>query len=192
MREALLKKSLLVVNDVNSLSPNSATCLTRYLMENDALISKCGSYRYWLTRRCGNLFADKGLALFVMLNPSTADAQNNDPTIRRCINFADIWGFKNMAVANLYAYRATKPKDLWKAEDPIGPRNDYWLKSLTRHCSQIICAWGVNAQSQRIVDFKALMASSESRMWCLGTTKNGSPRHPLYVKANTPLIEWEG
>lgn len=159
-------------------------------MTNNALITDCGKYRYWLTRDCSSMFPERGNALFVMLNPSTADANTNDATLTRCINFAESWGCASLTVANLYAYRATKPKDLWKAEDPIGPENNIWLSTLATDYMDIVCAWGANAEQARVNEFLELMKDCDCRLWCLGTTKDGSPRHPLYVKASQPLIKW--
>lgn len=159
-------------------------------MKGDALISGCGNYRYWLSRTFKNTIGLKGPALFVMLNPSTADASLDDPTIRRCLGFAKSWGCLGLTVANLYAYRATKPSRLWEIDDPEGPQNDEWILRLMRDHTHIVGAWGVNAKPERVERFKKLADDANVRIWCLGTTKNGSPRHPLYIRADQPLIKW--
>ena len=89
-----------------------------------AVLSPCGAYRYLLTRRFG---PGKKLATFVMLNPSTADAERDDATIRKCVGFARSWGCAGLQVVNLFAFRATDPTDLRMADDPVGPENDVWL-----------------------------------------------------------------
>jgi hypothetical protein len=126
-----------------------------------------------------------------MLNPSTADATQDDPTIRRCRGFAESWGHAGVTVANLYAYRATKPNDLWYTTDPIGPENDDHLYRLMKMYVDVVCAWGTNAKPERVAAFVELSRKAGVRLWCLGTTKSGAPRHPLYVKADQPLVEWQ-
>lgn len=156
-----------------------------------AIISDCGSYRYLLSREPRDAYQVYGPALFVMLNPSTADASIDDPTIRRCRSFADAWGCAGIVVANLYGLRATDPKALWTHADPVGPDNDMYLASLIREHETIVCAWGANAKQDRVDQF-ARMFRAGSRPMCLGVTKSGAPRHPLYVKGDTPLINFSG
>jgi hypothetical protein len=155
-----------------------------------AVISPCGTYRYRLTRAAESLAPVKSTALFVMLNPSTADAQLDDPTIRRCRGFSKLWDCNGLAVANLYALRSTNPAALWTHPDPVGPENDDYLWNFARQCSDVVCAWGSNAKPERVARVASIMLDAGARFWCLGTTKDGSPRHPLYVRADQPLIEW--
>lgn len=155
-----------------------------------ALISDCKQYRYWLTRRIETMFPEKEPVLFVMLNPSTADDRSDDPTIRRCIGFAETWGCDRLTVANLYAYRATNPRILRSASDPIGPLNDSWLKSLASDHKDVVCAWGATAQEDRVRNFCLMMREIGVKLWCLGTTKSGAPRHPLYLKSNLSMVPW--
>ncbi|HFI2197515.1 TPA: DUF1643 domain-containing protein [Pseudomonas aeruginosa] len=154
-----------------------------------AIISECGQYRYLLTRP-GDCLADKGTAVFLMLNPSTADAALDDPTIRRCRNFASAWGCNGIAVVNLYALRATNPADLWKHDDPVGPDNDWRLRAIAREYTDIVCAWGANAKPERVDAVTSILTAAGGRLWCLGTTKDGHPRHPLYVRGNQALQPW--
>lgn len=154
-----------------------------------AQISQCGTYRYKLYRH-GDLAAEKPAAVFVMLNPSTADADLDDPTIRRCRGFAKLWGCNGIIVVNLYALRATNPADLWNHVDPVGPENDAVLRSVASGNVDIICAWGANARRDRVIDVIEILARNGNRLWCLGTTKDGHPRHPLYVRADQPLAPW--
>jgi hypothetical protein len=159
-------------------------------METSAVISDCQKYRYCLRRSWPEETAVSGKVLFVMLNPSTADASVDDPTIRRCIGFAQSWGFAELMVANLYAFRATQPSDLWLSEDPVGPDNDSWLDRLTSEADKIVCAWGSNARDDRVDDFRRRMQTANTPLTCLGTTKAGAPRHPLYIRKTQPLEPW--
>ncbi len=156
-----------------------------------AVISECGQYRYLLTREFGDLFTGYSFkAIFVMLNPSTADAKQDDPTIRKCAAFAKTWGYNGIVVANLYALRSTDPKQLWKHPDPVGYENDGILRGLAHKHHEIICAWGRNAKSDRVKQFHDFMVSYGARLLCLGTNKDGSPKHPLYLKNDTQLRNW--
>jgi len=159
---------------------------------NNALISDCGEYRYWLTREFENElnFIPCGV-VFIMLNPSTADADKDDATIRRCISFAKGFGFNSLVVVNAYGYRATKPVDLWKVSEPVGPDNDEWIKRIVSDHETVIVAWGGNAKINRIKHVHRLLKQTPTKIMCLGTTKNGDPRHPLYVKSSQILTPWE-
>lgn len=151
-----------------------------------AIFSDCGTYRYQLTRGPREAAA----AVFVMLNPSTADANQNDPTIRRCLGFARAWGFGQLIVANLYALRSTDPRALKSHLDPVGPENDLHLRQLAATASSIVVAWGANAEQGRAFKVATMMRAAGARLSCLGTTRDGAPRHPLYVSASTPLQEY--
>ncbi|MPW17921.1 DUF1643 domain-containing protein [Paraburkholderia sp. CNPSo 3157] len=155
-----------------------------------AVISPCGTYRYLLTRAAESMAPMRSTALFVMLNPSTADATLDDPTIRRCRGFAKLWDCNGLAVANLYALRSTDPAGLWSHPDPIGPDNDDYLWNFARECGDVVCAWESNAKPERAARVASILTDAGARLWCLGMTKDGSPRHPLYVRSDQPLIEW--
>lgn len=146
-------------------------------MKSYAHISEDGQYRYALGRR----WADGPVARFIMLNPSTADASLDDPTIRRCIGFARSWGLNGIQVLNLYAYRATNPKELWKVSDPVGPENDAYLAIYTEGLT--VAAWGANAKPFRVAKVMKLLADRE--IYALGVTKAGQPKHPLYIAGDT-------
>lgn len=156
-------------------------------MHRDAIISPCGRYRYRLTRGAGRLLA------FVMLNPSTADADQDDPTIRRCLAFAKREGYDGIDVANVYAWRATDPRALLSAANPFGDNDTHLLDLSLRH-KVIVCAWGSNAIQAHVDHARRILTgkrgSHTARLFCLGTTKNGSPRHPLYVRGDAPLLPW--
>lgn len=153
-------------------------------MQRAAQISPCGRYRYTLGRRWG----DGGTVGFLMLNPSTADARKDDPTLRRCIGFARDWGYGGVTVANLYAYRATKPADLWKAADPIGPANDAHLTAVADGCDLLVAAWGAHAKPDRVAAVLALPGMN--RLHALALTASGQPGHPLYLRGDLVPQPW--
>ena len=148
-----------------------------------AVLSPCGRYRYSLQRRW---LTGEGTVLFIMLNPSTADAETDDPTIRRCIGFAQRWGFRELVVGNLFAYRATNPQELTQVDDPIGAENDYHLTEMSGSAVATIAAWGERgALRGRDTDVLRILTGSIEH---LGLTKQGHPRHPLYLRSDTARI----
>ena len=152
---------------------------------SDAVLSDCGTYRYRLTRTWG----EARPACFIMLNPSVADATQDDPTIRRCVGFARAWGCGGIVVVNLYAFRATDPKGLRSAACPtIGPDNDQHIREAVKRSIPVVCAWGVHGErGGRDVAVKGWLRSVGIVPVCLGTTKDGHPRHPLYVHSQQAL-----
>lgn len=155
-------------------------------MNRSAKISPCGRYRLELRR----VWEAGPEAAFIMLNPSTADAEVDDPTIRRCISFAIREGCGSIAVANLFAFRATKPTDLASCSDPVGGDSaEAALGAVVGRCDVIICAWGSAAiAADRAAQFARKYSHRE--LFCLGTTKSGAPKHPLYVPKIQPLVRW--
>lgn len=154
-----------------------------------AAISDCGTYRYRLTRHWGT-----GHAMpFVMLNPSTADAEIDDPTIRRCMSFARREGAGGIIVVNLFGYRTPSPKELWEVDGlkRHGPQNEHAIYNVANDAIEtrmpIVCAWGAGAGDKANFTVEWLKAKQCSLV-CLGTTKDGHPRHPLYVKGDQLLI----
>jgi hypothetical protein len=154
-----------------------------------AWISDDGLYRYRLQRSWGV----GAIMVFIMLNPSTADANIDDPTVRRCIGFAKREGCSSLEVLNLYALRATKPVHLLDHPDPEGPENPLaWAEALfDTDPAFIVAAWGAHAGMTDLPPSKALRGYCSKPLLCLGETQDGMPRHPLYVKADQPLREWE-
>jgi hypothetical protein len=142
-----------------------------------AEISECGKYRWWLQRRWG----DGPIVSFVMLNPSTADADKDDPTIRKCIAFAKAWGFGMLDVRNLFPFRATDPKNLTKAAndgiDIRGGKRGLDELKLCVGASLVIAAWGAYPCIARQQEFSLVLNKA---MWCIAKNKDGSPVHPLY------------
>jgi hypothetical protein len=154
-------------------------------MHKHAVISECGLYRYLLTRR----WSDGPALAFLMLNPSTADASVDDATIRKCIGFATRYGFNAIEVVNLFAFRATKPKDMFAAVDPVGPANDEHIRQTVQAAGNIVCAWGPNAsKTQRPRQVIAMLGQMGASLKCLHVTQDGSPGHPLMLSYDRPLL----
>lgn len=162
-------------------------------MFTDALISDCGLYRYRLRRKWT---VHGGSLVFITLNPSTADGTDDDPTIRKCVGFARRLGFGGIVVLNLYAYRATDPRDLWDAADAgidiEGPENDDVIRAHCAHRNRdsVVAAWGAHGdRSPRRV---AVVRTLAPRLSSLGVTKSGAPRHPLMLpySATEDVAPW--
>jgi hypothetical protein len=132
----------------------------------------------------------RAYVMFIGLNPSTADETQDDPTIRRCIGFAKSWGFGTLCMTNLFAFRATSPKDLFAEPEPVGQLNDSYLENCARDACIVIAAWGKHgAYRKREADvairFACLDKFSGKQFQCLGRNRDGSPRHPLYLRKDT-------
>lgn len=154
-------------------------------MNRAAVISPCGRYRYVLERQWR---AAAPAMTIVMLNPSTADANTDDPTISRCIGFALREAFGGIRVLNLFALRATDPRELMNADDPVGPDNDDHLRRWIGNARRVVAAWGRCDQQlrrDRVAEVLALLP--DTRWLCFDTTKDGHPRHPLYLPSDEPL-----
>lgn len=151
-----------------------------------AELSGCGTYRYRLTRHWDS---DRPPMTFVMLNPSTADAHFDDPTIRRCIGFAKREGAGGIAVVNLYAYRATDPRDLPNDGSKIGPKNEVYLYDAIQEANgrPIVCAWGTKGDGSFFVQWAKGYGAN---LMALGVTKEGFPKHPLYLASDAPLMPY--
>lgn len=156
-------------------------------MNRTAALSTCGTYRYRLGRR----WAEGSTLLFVMLNPSTADADIDDPTIRRCIGFAQRGGFGALEVVNLYAYRATKPQDLRNAGYPVGPDNDHHIVSAASDAATVCVAWGANVAGLKRPDVVLpLLRRVGMPITCLSITRSGYPGHPLFLPSSCTLHDF--
>ncbi|SIT38591.1 conserved hypothetical protein [Paraburkholderia piptadeniae] len=146
--------------------------------ERGCILSDCYTYRYLLTRPAESMHPMKSTALFVMLNPSTADGTLDDPTIRRCRGFAKLWDCNGLAVVNLYALRSADPAALWSHPDPVGPDNDDYLWNFARECGDVVCAWGSRAKPDRAVRVACILTDAGARLRCLCMTKDGAPTSP--------------
>ncbi|RJE79306.1 DUF1643 domain-containing protein [Paracoccus sp. JM45] len=154
---------------------------------SEAVWSPCRSYRYALTRRWGD---GAGLGI-VMLNPSTADAFRNDPTVERCERRARALGYGAFRVVNLFAFCATDPRDLRQAAQPVGPDNDSFLLEAAGWADAILCGWGVHGAHQgRHMQVEQLLRGAGASLFHLGLTKDGLPRHPLYVAYRQGPEKW--
>lgn len=154
-------------------------------MIRNATVSDCGRYRYRLGRRWG-----EGAALvFIMLNPSTADAEVDDATIRRCIKFAQAHEFGALEVVNLFAYRATDPKDLRRAGYPVGPENDNHIAAAVVSAAAVCLAWGANvADLERPQIVLPMLRDAGVQLQCLRITRSGYPQHPLMLPSSCRLM----
>jgi hypothetical protein len=151
-----------------------------------AVLSADRAYRYRLERRWG----ESPLVTWIMLNPSTADAFTDDSTIRRCTAFANAWGFGGLIVVNLFALRATDPREL-RAHgiDAIGPGNDEFIRKAISPWPVVVAAWGAGGTLHgRGAQVTRNLAADGIDMNCLGVTKDGQPKHPLYLRADTELM----
>lgn len=200
-----------MMSTAESSSKNAAPPPDPYV-NSGAIISADRRYRYLLWRewrgnydptRWRKLGATDGAGfeleeplscVFIMLNPSTADGQKDDPTIRRCLGYAKAWGFNRLEVVNLFAYRATDPKVLLSLKhdaDPIGYQNQHYIERVTIGAGIVVCAWGSHGghmdQDETVLGW--IMAKET---FALGRTKDGHPWHPLYALANNPPFTWNG
>jgi len=127
---------------------------------------------------------------FIGLNPSTATEQVNDPTVRRCIGFARDWGFREFVMLNAFAFRSTDPQGLLTIDDPVGADNDSQIRDWVRKCRIVVCCWGIHA---RLLNRNDLLTNHLQR-WnvvakCFGKTQAGFPKHPLYLRKDSPLVD---
>jgi len=164
--------------------------------ESTAVLSPDGLYRYTLTRSdlpAGWLRMHEPRLLWIMLNPSTADETTDDRTIGRVKAFTRRLEYSGLTVVNLYALRSTDPRGLWAADNPVGPDNDNVIAreafTAVNDGAPIIAAWGSNARPERVAQVLALPHVA-ARLHCLGVTKSGAPRHPLYLRADAALSPW--
>ena len=154
---------------------------------SEAVYSDCERYRYLLTRVWG--VGPK--ALFVMLNPSTATEAQNDPTVERCERWARTQGFGAFRVTNIFAYRATDPKEMRGVFDPVGPGNDAAILESVPWADAVVCAWGnhgLHMNRGRAVEEK--LRAAGATLSHLGLTGQGQPRHPLYVGYDRQPHAW--
>lgn len=160
---------------------------------DSAIISPCGLFRYRLERHA---LSGAGAVAWIMVNPSTADASQDDATIRKVIGFSNRMGAGWAIVGNKFAYRATDVRELKTCRDPTGPENDAHLADIIREAPTVIVAWGPLAKLPKHLHRRwrriAEMADGIGRpLMCFGTAQDGHPRHPLMLAYDTPLVEWK-
>lgn len=154
-----------------------------------AEFSPCKRYRYTLRREW---LLGEGRVMFLMLNPSKADAVRNDPTVRRCMNWTQRWGFRELVVGNLFALRSTEPDLLYQVADPIGVDNDAHLLREALGAELVVCGWGVHGKHlDRGDGVAAMLQAAGVVLKCLGHNANGTPRHPLYVLGGVEPMDYE-
>ena len=157
-------------------------------IRSEAAFSGCGAYRYRLTRVWDDA---RPRVAWVMLNPSTADEMRNDPTIERCERRSRAMGCGGYLIVNLHAFRATRPRDLLAAADPVGPDNDAALAEAARWSGRVICGWGAHACPDRAARAASVLRDHGATLFHLGLTKSGQPRHPLYVAYAVAPQPWD-
>lgn len=160
-------------------------------MNRETIFSPCRKYRYTLWREwdldllTGSADDSKDLesyAMFIGLNPSTADETKDDPTIRRCIGFAKAWGYGALCMTNLFAFRATKPEDMKRQVEPVGMDNIHHILKCGSQAGIVVAAWGANGKHHnQDVYVKEQLFNIGVRIHCLRTISDGSPEHPLYL-----------
>jgi len=160
--------------------------ITRGNTVSGAVYSEDERYRYLLWRK----WDDRPAATFLMLNPSTATEAVLDPTVMRCRMHARAWGYGGLVVANLFAYRATDPRELLTLDDPVGPANDATISHVIAEAPLLVCAWGahgdLNGRARQVLDLLR-----DTPLYVLGLTKGGQPRHPLYMRADLEPRLWD-
>ena len=157
--------------------------------KGDAVLSPCGTYRYSLRRWWG---ATLDTFVVIGLNPSTADARDDDPTIRRCVDFASAAGCGGLVMLNAYAFRATDPRDLMLHNYPVGPDNDSFIAATVAHIhvAAVVCAWSDAVPRAREDEVIAILRDFDHVPLVFGLTKGGAPRHPLYLPRSARPRPW--
>ena len=151
-------------------------------MEKSAILSADRKYRYVLTRIWDETKPTVG---FIGLNPSTADEEADDKTIRKCIGYAKRWGYGKLIMANLFAFRSTDPSLLKRVEDPVGPDNDSYIQKCVSESNLVIACWGNHG---KLLNRDKVLMDSLPNLVCLKRNKNGTPHHPLYLSKDiTPV-----
>lgn len=173
----------------------SAATLPGLELKAGAAFSPCRRWRYSLVRQLE--IAPIRRCLFVMLNPSTADEVELDPTIRRCAGFARAWGYPWLDVANLFAWRSTEPRALLQVDDPVGEENDTAILDLTSQADLIVLAWGSHAFLGELLTYRSAAVLRSLRragrpVHVLKTNKDGQPAHPLYLRGDLRPQPWSG
>lgn len=158
--------------------------------QRGADLSDDGIYRWSLTRTWPHPGGALDWFIVIGLNPSTADAMQDDPTIRRCVDFADACGFGSLMMLNAYAFRATRPEDMFRAADPVGPRSDEYLRYQLASVPWAVCAWGGDLRADRAGAVLRMFRDVDCEPRVFGLTKDGAPRHPLYLPRSARPVPW--
>ncbi len=156
------------------------------MYDKGAILSRNRMYRYVLWREWD---IEKKSCVFIALNPSTADEKEDDPTLRRCVNFAKDWGYGKCVIVNLFAYRATKPDELKNQNKPVGYKNNYHIKMQASQADRVVVAWG-NHGSLLNRDKQVLKLLKDIQVKCFSVTSKGQPVHPLYQPKDIVLVDY--
>lgn len=158
-------------------------------MIKNAILDSTRKYRYVLERAWGD--NEKNYVNFILLNPSTADENQDDQTVRRCINLAKSWEYDGFYVTNLFAFRTRHPKILKESDEPVGEENDRYLEEIAKKSKKIVVAWGTHGDFQKRNTTVLKLISAIKKVHCLEKTKFGHPKHPLTVKKTIKPIEYK-
>ena len=159
--------------------------------DKDAIISDCGRYRYALYRKIPHE-SEKTLC-FICLNPSTADAKKDDPTVKRCMCFARDWGYGGLYIVNLFAWRATdKNVLLIEPESKVGQYCDHYIDKYVTACDMTVAAWGTFVSDRKLLWRAEEISARCGKLWALDITKKGHPRHPLMARGDLDPVEFPG
>ena len=164
------------------------TTIRRGSAASGATFSRCERWRYALWRRWD---ASRPVANFLMLNPSTADERQLDPTCARARDYAERWGYGGLVVTNVFAWRATDPGAMKAAADPVGPGNDIAIERAAREAALVVCAWGNHAAHRgRSAEIAALLGRARVTLHALRVNASGEPAHPLYLRGDLAPLRW--
>jgi hypothetical protein len=162
-------------------------------MPNECVFSGDRRHRYTLIHRWDDLLtpsAGDGIA-WICLNPSTADEQQLDPTLRRIQGFSEAWGYTHFVMLNLFAWRATDPADMKAAADPVGPDNDAAIVRAAGEAAIVVCAWGNHgAHLERSSAVTEILRKKKIKLHALRVNAGGEPAHPLYLPGNLRPMPW--
>lgn len=174
------------VHSTSSIADWQRSCLRKSMTTyygQSAYLSPDGVFRYWLLRQ---IAPGEKTAIIIGVNPSTADGETDDPTIRRSVDFARQWGCSRLAMINLHAFRSPDPKALLSAVDPVGPENGAVVRAFVEGADIVVAAWGQSRLHPIARQIGGWILSRPTTQ-CLGQNKDGSPKHPLYLRATTQL-----
>jgi len=161
-------------------------------MNNICIFSEDRKYRYSLRHFWGKESDKENPIAWIALNPSTADENKLDPTLRRIKGFSESWGYNCFYMLNIFAYRATDPREMKKQEDPVGPLNDFYIKQICKKCDTIVCAWGNHGKHlNRSEEVLKNLFDTNPNICYLELSKIGEPKHPLYLKGDLNLKKYE-
>lgn len=159
------------------------------MMNNECVFSPDRRHRYTLIHRADPLLGGERLLMWIGLNPSTADERQLDPTLTRILGYSLREGYDGFIMTNLFAWRATDPRDMKEAADPVGAENDRWLLESARRCRRVVAAWGSHG-SFRDRGAAVCRLLRKFDLVCLAQNADGAPSHPLYLKKTLPLVPY--